>query len=143
MRWKHNNTLCVQVKTFNIKYIWRLRCLNVEWLLFHLFLFSEQESSSINCIFLCISMIKIWFDLMYIYIFTSIYSALNRVSINTITWIYNFFTWKIWFLLISIFFLIKTVGSLRDFEVIFPMQSSEFTKSLNFGSILKKKCKKI
>ena len=32
----------------------------------------------------------------------------------------------------------KTGCSLVDFEVIFPMQSLEFTKSLKFGSILKK-----
>ena len=31
--------------------------------------------------------------------------------------------------------LIKTGCSLIDFDVIFPMQSSEFTKSQNFGSV--------
>ena len=29
-----------------------------------------------------------------------------------------------------------------DFDVVFQMQLSEFTKSLNFGSILKKKLQK-
>ena len=32
----------------------------------------------------------------------------------------------------------KTGCSLTDFDVTFPMQSSEFRKSLNCGSILKK-----
>ena len=36
----------------------------------------------------------------------------------------------------------KTDCILIDFDMIFPMQSSDFTISLNFGSILKKKiCK--
>ena len=38
----------------------------------------------------------------------------------------------------KIFFLIKTGCSLIDFNVIIPMQSSEFTKSMNFASILKR-----
>ena len=37
----------------------------------------------------------------------------------------------------------KTGYSLMDFDIIFPMQSPEFIKSLNFGSILKKKAKDI
>ena len=36
----------------------------------------------------------------------------------------------------------KTGYSLTDFDVIFPMQSSEFAKSLNFGSISRKKTAK-
>ena len=37
---------------------------------------------------------------------------------------------------------IKTGCSLIDFAVIFPMESSEFTRLLNFGSIKKKTAKK-
>ena len=40
---------------------------------------------------------------------------------------------KLW-----IFFLIKTVYSLIDFDMIFPIQPSEFMWSLNFRSNLKK-----
>ena len=43
------------------------------------------------------------------------------------------------FYYIQIFFQIKTGYSLIDFDMIFPIQSSEFIKSLNFGSNLKKK----
>ena len=46
-------------------------------------------------------------------------------SSNTIIWIYHFFTRN------NLFFPI-------DFDVIFPMQSSEFIKSANFVSNLKK-----
>ena len=38
--------------------------------------------------------------------------------------------------------MIQTGNSLIDFDVIFPIQSSEFTEALNFGSDLKKKCNK-
>ena len=37
------------------------------------------------------------------------------------------------------FFLIKTGFSPTDFDVIFPIQSPEFIKPLNFGSNLEKK----
>ena len=36
----------------------------------------------------------------------------------------------------------KTYSSLRDFDVIFPIESSEFIKLLNFGSNLKKTARK-
>ena len=39
----------------------------------------------------------------------------------------------------SVFFLVKTGKCLIDFDVIFPIQSSEFIKSSNFTSNLKKK----
>ena len=39
------------------------------------------------------------------------------------------------------FFKIKTNWSLIDLDAIFPMQSSEFRKSLNFGCILKNAAK--
>ena len=42
----------------------------------------------------------------------------------------------------EIFFLIKAAYSLIYIDVIFPIQSSEFIKSLNFGSNLKKNCNK-
>ena len=48
---------------------------------------------------------------------------------------------KIYFLLTLNLFLIKTGYILIDFDVIIPMLSSEFTKSLNFGS-KKKSAKK-
>ena len=51
-----------------------------------------------------------------------------------------FFYWKkSVFYEIQIFFRIKTGRSLIDFGTIFPMQSSEFTKSSNLGNILKNK----
>ena len=43
---------------------------------------------------------------------------------------------------IQIFFWIKTGYSQIEFDVDFPMQSSEFIRSLNFGTDLKKKIQK-
>ena len=40
------------------------------------------------------------------------------------------------------FSLINMCRCLIDFDVIYPMESSEFTRSLNFGSISKKTAKK-
>ena len=44
--------------------------------------------------------------------------------------------------LIKFVFWKKTRYILINYDAIFPIQSSEFTKSLNFGSNLKKSCKK-
>ena len=43
------------------------------------------------------------------------------------------------FYYIQIFFKVKTGSISIDFDVFFPIQSSEFIKSLNFESNLKKK----
>ena len=56
--------------------------------------------------------------------------------IYTINWIYHFFTSNnLFFYYLPICFWIKTDCSMVDIDEIFPMLSSEFMKSLNFGSI--------
>ena len=59
--------------------------------------------------------------------------------IDIITWISHVFAGKNIILRTSYFFyLMKTGYSLKDFDVIFPIKSSEFIKSLNFGGNSKK-----
>ena len=49
-------------------------------------------------------------------------------------------TSNMFFYELKVFLLIKTGCSVIDFSVIFPMKTSEFTKSLNFESISKNQC---
>ena len=66
-----------------------------------------------------------------------------NIFIGIITWIYNFFTRNNpFFYEIQIFIWMKTGHIMLDFDVILPMQSTEFIKSLNFGNNLKKKLQK-
>ena len=76
----------------------------------------------------------------------AVYSLFSGISpkkmfiVSSISWHSHFFTRKkICFFINCKSFFIKTGCSLIVFDVIFPMQSSEFTKSLKFGSISRKK----
>ena len=72
-----------------------------------------------------------------------LYEKQVSIIINIFTWISNFFTRKKSvsnYINFKIFFWIKSGCSVIDFDMFFfPMQSLEFTKSVNFGSISKEK----
>ena len=65
---------------------------------------------------------------------------LVSIIIDIIFWIFSIFSLEknCFFIYFNFFFWIKTGHSLIDFDVILRIQSSEFTKSLNFRSSLKK-----
>ena len=63
----------------------------------------------------------------------SVCITVQRIAYCWITWISHIFTWKNLFYNWFWFFLLKNGYVLIDYYGTFQMQSSEFTKSLNFG----------